>query len=918
MAWLVTALRRLRDERLSALGLAALVLVTAFVAAAAPRLHERVADDTLRSSVMAAVPQARNIQLLREGREEGGTELFASVEALGEDVHELLPEEVAALVVERAWTIETGRWLVPQAETDVSTIRFRFQPDAADRIHLESGRWPTEATREVPDPTSEETPAPLITAFEVVLSVETSRALGAQLGEVLALPSDSSDQLVGRGHDWKVAMEVVGLYAVDDPSDPWWLGSTDLVRPTFRHPIPDLRINDATALLAPEAYRAYLSETQLLRLPMRYTFREYVDPERLDSDTVDSVLLALRRIEAELPATSVTFNQPTAFRTGLRALLETYRSRWASASAILTVGAVGPATVAAGALALVAVLAAERRRSALALARGRGASLSQVVTAVVAEGLVLAGPAAAIAVAIAVLAVPADALAVSLAAGGVVAVLAVVLLVIGTVPATGGPSFGAGRTAAVPKRPSARRLLFEGLVIVAAVAGAALLRERGVRGVSSTGDLGAADPLLAAVPALIGVAAGLVAVRLVPPAMRILAALARRGRGLVPILAMRRASHGQGIAPVLLVLLATAAIGAFSTAVLLHLDRAAETVAWREVGAAHRVDSVAASIGSSLDVDALPDVEASAVAWSSNVNVGPRNLRVEFVALAVADYDEVASGTPADPDFPVDLYATGTDVVPLVVSRAVAERADGLPLGMESRVTIQGYTFTTRVVAVRDDLPALSSNDHFVIASRDQIRVVAPTAPLSPSTIYLRAPDDSAEEIRDAVLAAIPAGVTVRSRALETLEIQTSPISRAVVAGVAAAAIVAIGYAMLAVAAALALAGASRAVEVAHLRTLGLTGRQAAGLVVAEHGPAVAVALGIGAALGIGMFVALRQGLGLEALVGSSIEVAIVVDPLQLVAVSLAIAVVVAGGLVLGTLMQRGAAPVAAVRRGFE
>ena len=42
----------------------------------------------------------------------------------------------------------------------------------------------------------------------------------------------------------------------------------------------------------------------------------------------------------------------------------------------------------------------------------------------------------------------------------------------------------------------------------AAVVGATLLRERGVRGGGTAGSLATADPLIAAVPALVGVAAG--------------------------------------------------------------------------------------------------------------------------------------------------------------------------------------------------------------------------------------------------------------------------------------------------------------------------------------------------------------------------------------------------------------------------
>ena len=153
---------------------------------------------------------------------------------------------------------------------------------------------------------------------------------------------------------------------------------------------------------------------------------------------------------------------------------------------------------------------------------------------------------------------------------------------------------------------------------------------------------------------------------------------------------------------------------------------------------------------------------------------------------------------------------------------------------------------------------------------------------------------------------------------MRAASIRSTPIARAVVAGIAAAALIAFAYAVLALAASLALTGAAQAVEIAHLRTLGLSDRQAAGLVVVENGPVVVTAFALGLGLGLAMFSVLRQGLGLEALIGSRAEVSLTPEPAQFAIVLGGIVAVVVLGLVAGTLMQRGAAPTAAVRRGFE
>ena len=183
--------------------------------------------------------------------------------------------------------------------------------------------------------------------------------------------------------------------------------------------------------------------------------------------------------------------------------------------------------------------------------------------------------------------------------------------------------------------------------------------------------------------------------------------------------------------------------------------------------------------------------------------------------------------------------------------------------------------------------------------------------------MYLRAPASSEAELTAAIRRVVP-DADIESRAARIASIEDSPMTRGLVAGVAAAAFVAFAYAALAVSAALALAGASRAIEVAHLRTLGLSRREALGLVIVEHGPTIVVAFVVGAALGLGLFALLRDGLGLASLVGAPIVVDVGIDPVQLGLVLLAIVSIVALGIGLGAALQRDAAPVAAVRRGFD
>ena len=123
--------------------------------------------------------------------------------------------------------------------------------------------------------------------------------------------------------------------------------------------------------------------------------------------------------------------------------------------------------------------------------------------------------------------------------------------------------------------------------------------------------MGGFDPLIAAVPVLVGVAAGIVVVRLYPIALRGVAAVARRGRGLVLMLAARRATEGGASSAVLLVLLATATVAAFAAVSLDSLDTGADVAAWQSVGGSYRLQAPNGPIPRDLDAAALPGVTTS-------------------------------------------------------------------------------------------------------------------------------------------------------------------------------------------------------------------------------------------------------------------------------------------------------------------
>ncbi len=352
--------------------------------------------------------------------------------------------------------------------------------------------------------------------------------------------------------------------------------------------------------------------------------------------------------------------------------------------------ALGPALVGIATLALIAVLAARRRQATMSLARSRGASGRQVLGPAIVEGLLIAVPGALVAAGIAVALVPAALLSPTIAATAAVVAIAVTVVTATVVSIVRSRGPAPREEDRVVGRVSPRRLVFEGLIVAVAIGGAYLLRERGLNAASSAGAIAGFDPLIAAVPVLVGIAVGIVVVRLYPLALNAVAAAARRGRGFVVVLAARRASEGGATSAVLLVLLATATVAAFAAVSLDSLDRGADTAAWQEIGGSYRLQAPTGALPANLDPAALPGVTASAGVFEGIAPIGrsgPQSL------IALADAGPMAAqlaGTPADPMFPTGFTTPGPGPIPAIVSTTLAEAPRGVKLGETFSVSVAG------------------------------------------------------------------------------------------------------------------------------------------------------------------------------------------------------------------------------------
>ena len=923
---------RLRQDPMPSLLLAALVAATALLAASAPRLLNRAADAGLRHEVGAAAPVERNLQFGRITRIEAVPGAgMDPVSAVSGEIEAGLPASLTAAFHGRSMHAESVEWVIPDSPPiRPGFISLRVQDVAANEIRLVEGRKPTaeSSTVEAPPPPPSSVPPDTpgeARLLEVMLSTRSAAELGVGVGDRLFLVTSADDPLVGPfGVPAQAAVDVVGLYELADPDGDYWLGDYALDQPTMVPVGLEIVEVHATALMPPAAYPNLLQ----FSYPLRYAFRFQVEPERLDAGGLDRLVVDLRRMESDYPnfATSADPRR-TTMQTALPDLLSSFLAERRSAEAILATAAIGPAAVAFTAIGMVVLLGIRRRRRALVLIRGRGGSSTQLTLSHMAEGLLLSGAPAALGALAATLLVDARPTGLSFALAGMVALGTVLVMVATSLPTALSSLHRLEREAPPALGSSPRRLAFEALVVILAIGGALLLRQRGLTGGSAAGDLAGVDPLLAAVPALLGVAVAIVTMRLYPYPVRAAGLVAGGARGLVPALGLRRAERqaGGGNLP-LVVLLLTVAIGTFSSTMLATIARGQVDSSWQGVGAAHRV--VAGDrLPAALDVSGIDGVEAVAGVHEADATVGiASGTRVALIAIDGPEYAAVTSGTPVADSLPRSFLAnaegerpgTSANPVPAIVSSRLRETsAASLDVGDIFQLTVRSRFATFEVVQVRSQLPTVAPGREFIAVPRQILSAALLDRPLPTTSLFVRAPDAAADELRAATVAA-GSGITVQSRAEEVASLQEAPLARAVQSGFAIALGAAVVYAALAVVISLLLAGSARARETAHLRTLGMAAGQVLALSVLEHVPPVLVAVAAGLALGIGVTAIVLPGLGLATFVGGVAVPSLTVHAGQLGVLLAALAVVVALGVAGAAWAQRRADPARAVREGIE
>jgi putative ABC transport system permease protein len=825
----------------------------------------------------------------------GQDDPFGRVVTRGETLHDEIGATILALIDENRFVFDSTRFRLLDPPNYQTFVTLRQQDGLEGQLDLVDGRWP----ERVPVSALED---PEVPRFEIAISRETAEATLVAVGDRYVTRVDAADPLLRNifpRPQTEIEVDIVGLFVVSDPGARFWFGDGGLheiaVGGTEDNPIAY-----ATALFAADAYADLLA----LDLPARYQWRSFVDTDRLDAGQLAPLEADLRRLDTEFSTTGAVRQGSTLVRSGLLGIIQRYLHQRATSEAALSIAALGPLTVAAGAVGLIGFLIVRRRRPGLALARGRGASGGQLLVAQLWEGLLVTVPAGIVGYLGALALIPARSSDLSVPGAVLVAVGATGLLLLATWPVARRARRDIEREDPPVFRLSPRRLVFEGLIVGLSVAAAWLLRERGLAAVGS-GQATRVDPFLAASPLLIGLAVGLLTIRLYPLPVRSLGWLMARRRDLVPVLGLRNLGRHPttGYLP-LLILMLTVAIGTFSSVLQVTIERSQAAVSWQDVGADYRVEALGnAGLDPGFDPLATPGIEATAaalIAPDALLSTAPgRRMRSYVQAIHGPTYEVVVAGSPVEGRMPAwfDVQnvgphvGTSADPIPAIFSTRLRNALETVAIGDTFDVSFGGRTVTLRVAQFFDDFPGIAPGEPFVIAPLEPVLAVPGARDPNPNVQFVRGSSSTG----DALLAAAggPDAVTVRSRHEVYASLHDAPLVAAVTGGFAIALIVSGLYAGLAVVAVVVLHAQRRSREVAFLRTLGLTERQVAGLTVVEHGLPVVLALVTGVALGLGLAWLLAPGVDLAAFSNPGAAVRLQVDWVSVLGVGASVVAVV-------------------------
>ncbi|MFI0484024.1 FtsX-like permease family protein [Actinomadura sp. 9N215] len=616
-------------------------------------------------------------------------------------------------------------------------------------------------------------------------------------------------------------VQITGLYAPVNAADPYWTPRARILHSTSESVggAEGLKADAGTALIDGAGY------ARLARTPgwyFTFSWRFPVRPEAIKAGDARATAGEMDAFRSAVRGRTGIF--PCSVVAALDDRLNAFADRLRTAESVLGLALGGLAAVAAGVLLLAAGLLGERLRPVLWTMRARGASLRQL--AVPAAGLTALAvvPSAALGYAAGRLldAGPPQPSSIYAVAAPVVAVLVVSIVMVLRERYAGVGSSSGRRDDLVSARPSRRRFVLDAMLVALAVIGAVLLRQRG--------ETAGTDPLIAAVPVLLGAALAVLVLRVYPYLLRGAGPFLRRRRGAVAFIGVARASRQSlvGALP-LVVLLLAATVAGFTATVDTALRNGQERASWAEVGAEARIEAGPMDDARLHRIRGVPGVTGAVRARViTEVTTQSNTAPMTVVGVDLAAYRDLAPAVPGVP------RSSGALASPLAVRTmgpggVTLSRAGMDPIRVESPGVIEHF-------------PGQPRGSAFVIVP---YKAIAGSTGF-PSQVFVSGSGLDAERLS----AAAPGrGVQIRQDVLRSMT--GTPLVSVVRDTFRDGSIIGGAFGLLAVLLVLVVGARARGRTVAHLRALGLSRRQSRGLALVEIAPVLLCAVGAGWVLGL-------------------------------------------------------------------
>jgi putative ABC transport system permease protein len=873
--------RRIRAHRGHFAMLAAVTMLAAALATAAPRITNDRTDAGLRRDV-AALPE-----LVREVAYQstptslvGRADPDAGEVRLGAYLHRL-PQPLPGLIGEAWYAAHIGPdGVVARGPTapfnglHPPQLGLWTHTGVAEAARLTAGAWPLTTPGDRP-------------VVEAAVSGAVAETLHLAVGSEVVVARKAA------GAPAPVRVRVVGIFEPLDRDAPIWSAlplALDAHFPlTDTDPYRAILLTDHAGLVAGDRVVGPATDTWRYRLDLR----------RLDATQLDPLITAVAAARHRPPEGLYVV---ASLDLSLRRLAD----RVAAAGALVAVVQTGILATLLGLLTLAVRLVVERRRVEFALLAARGAAAATIGLRTLVEAVIVCPAAAAAGWAVGTL-VPGRAAPTGwlVAAVTAVAVLAVPLVAAASQRRPG----AAGRRDVVRHRPSMRRLTAELSVLVAGGLGLLVLRRRGL------GQAGV-DPFLVAVPVLLAVAGAVLALRVFPWPVRAAGWLAIRSRGAVAFLGLSRAGR---TAPAtiwpLAVLVMAIATGVFCGTVAATIDDARDRATDADVGADAVMTGHAFAPETVRRLAAVPGV--SAVGMAAVLGSGPLlppdggpDQRFPPVVVVLVDGPtwatalERSGGRLPAPEAWLSA-APRPGPLPAVVSPAAAEDAGGGGI-----IDVEGEHYAFRTAAVTAQFPGIDRGLARFAVLPWQALPGGVRSP-APNRLIIAGPRADPAALRDVGDAGQRAWLSrVLGRTVDRLPVPTevttwrahrASLERTGANGVLAAVFVGgaaggVVLALLTVGYAVAAGAHTRRSALSRLRTMGLSPRQGWGLLAYETAPLVAAGVLAGGAVGVALPSLFAPAFGLSAFT-AGFAVRLRFDPvviggmLALVVVALAAAV---------------------------